>query len=535
MWRFAVIILLLLSVMLATGGCGRDADLASTLDRADAMLEEHPDSALQLLAPYEGLEIRNKGQRARFAVLYSMALDKNYIDTTDFRVLQPALDYYPSHGTVADKLRTLYYQGIIYKNAGHTSDAMQAWAQGMLYDGEATDSLTLARLLVALGNEYYYLYRFDDFIDNNRRAEDIFRRKGKTEQADKALLYQFEAFLSTDSVAAVKRYPEVVRIAQDTVSSNGRLARSLLLIYEGRMGTKESLAATLESFEGLAVDYLDLTQANLNLGRTEAAQMAFDSVKSYGEGFSSVKYLYVKARLEEAQRDFEASTATYKELLTVFDSVQHPVISGDLQFIEERTGWQKSVRIGQEAEERVFWIGMTVAIFLTGLIAVVILRNHASRLRLERDMVRLEREKAGLESMVRNVRNPEIRKVISDRLSLLNRLAMDKQDSGKSMAAPEIRKMMSDRKKFMRDSRMAMTATHPKFMARLRDFGLSDEELDYVCLYAIGMNGKEVGAFMERSSHYNMSSTIRAKLGLEKSGPRLRGVILDLLKNSGDF
>lgn len=524
----------MLLAALALSGCMSDRALGKALDRADALMEEHPDSAYMLLKPFSTQEISSRAQRARFAMLYSMALDKNYIDTTDFGVLQPALDYYPSHGTADDKLRTLYYQGIIYKNGGHTADAMQSWAQGLQYGNNATDSLTLARLLVALGNEYYYLYRFEDFVANNSRAEEIFRRKGKTEQADKALLYQFEAFLSIDSLAAVRRHPEVVRIAQDTVSDNGRLARSLLLIYEERTGSKESLAEALKGLGGMEVDHLDLTQAHLDLGQTEAAQKAFDSVVPDQEAFSNVKYLYVKARLEEAKKDFQASTDTYKELLTVFDSVQHPVISGDLQFIEERTGWQKSVKKGQEAEERIFWIGISAVIFLTGLIAVLVLRNRASRLRQERDMVRLENEKAGLESMVGNVRNPEIRMVISDRLNLLNRLALDKEDSGKDMAA-EIKKIMGDRKKFMRDSRMALTATHPKFVARLREFGLTDEELDYACLYAIGMSGKEVGAFMERSSHYNLSSTIRAKLGLEKSGPRIRGVILDLLNSSGDF
>ncbi len=519
-------------IALLLSGCGSDRALSAALDRADALMEEHPDSALSLLEPYNGQQISNKAQRARFAVLYSMALDKNFIDTTDFRALQPALDYYPSHGSADDKLRTLYYQGIIYKNGGHTADAMQAWAQGLQYEKNVTDSLTLARLLVALGNEYYYLYRFDDFIANNSRAEEIFRRKGKTEQADKALLYQFEAFLSIDSLAAMTKHDEVARIAEDTISGNGRLARSLLLIYEQRMGSRKSLADALERYSALGVDDLDLTQANLDMGSIDEAQKAFDAVAPDPQAFANVKYLIVKGRLEEARKDFEAATATYKDLLSVFDSVQHPVISGDLQFIEERTGWQKSVKKGQEAEERLFWIGFSVVIFLTGLIMVLVLRNRASSLRMERDMVRLETEKEGLEAIARNARNPEIRLVISDRLALLNRLALEDYDAN---MASEIKKMMSDRKKFMRDSRMAMTATHPKFIERLRGFGLTDEELDYACLYAIGMSGKEVGAFMERSSHYNLSSAIRAKLGLEKTGPRLRGVILDLLEKSGDF
>ena len=114
MLRFHIIFAALLCLMWA---CGGDRALTETLDRADALMEEHPDSALALLRPYDGAKIRSEAQRARFALLYSMALDKNFIDTADFKVLQPALDYYPTHGTNADKLRTLYYEGRIYENA----------------------------------------------------------------------------------------------------------------------------------------------------------------------------------------------------------------------------------------------------------------------------------------------------------------------------------------------------------------------------------------------------------------------------------
>ena len=36
----------------------------------------------------------------------SMALDKNYIDTTTFDIIQPAIDYYLSKGNADEKLRT---------------------------------------------------------------------------------------------------------------------------------------------------------------------------------------------------------------------------------------------------------------------------------------------------------------------------------------------------------------------------------------------------------------------------------------------
>lgn len=46
--------------------------------------------------------------------LMFMALDKNYIDTTTFDVIQPAINYYLKEGTSDQKERTYYYQGCIF-------------------------------------------------------------------------------------------------------------------------------------------------------------------------------------------------------------------------------------------------------------------------------------------------------------------------------------------------------------------------------------------------------------------------------------
>lgn len=39
-------------------------------------------------------ELSGKEEKAKHALLLSMAMDKNYIDRTDFDVLQPAIDFY---------------------------------------------------------------------------------------------------------------------------------------------------------------------------------------------------------------------------------------------------------------------------------------------------------------------------------------------------------------------------------------------------------------------------------------------------------
>ena len=306
--------------------CGGDRALQSALDRADELMEAHPDSALALLKPYDGAQIKSEAQRARFALLYSMALDKNYIDRKDFEVLQPALDYHPAHGTDADKIRTLYYAGCIYQNGKRIDKAMEAWAAGLQYRGQNTDSLTLARLLVNQGNEYYRLYQFEKFVENQRQAEEIYRSIGRKDLADKAFLNQFELSLNRDSTFAINNISRVDQLSLDFLSPIAEVARSNALQYEMHFGTPESLDARLKKYEGLKMDSIVLTQALLNLGRISEAESVFQSVRPRTD--TRISYLLKKMRLEKAKGNFEEALKSSEQVLKTFDQEQSAVIEG---------------------------------------------------------------------------------------------------------------------------------------------------------------------------------------------------------------
>lgn len=61
---------------------------------------------------------------------------------------------------------------------------------------------------------------------------------------------------------------------------------------------------------------------------------------------------------------------------------------------------------------------------------------------------------------------------------------------------------------------MTFAAAHPAFIRHLESKKLTEWEIEYCCLYAIGLKGKEIGPYIKRKRHYNDSSDIRAKLGL---------------------
>jgi hypothetical protein len=96
-------------------------------------------------------------------------------------------------------------------------------------------------------------------------------------------------------------------------------------------------------------------------------------------------------------------------------------------------------------------------------------------------------------------------------------------------AQQQMEELLSNREEFIASTISAFQASHPAFVEYLKKCGLTDMELGYCCLYAIGLNGKEVGAFTKMSRHYIVNSEIRKKLGLAEQKTNLDKYIQQLL------
>ena len=111
----------------------------------------------------------------------------------------------------------------------------------------------------------------------------------------------------------------------------------------------------------------------------------------------------------------------------------------------------------------------------------------------------------------------EIRNVINLRINMLNSLLAGIITSNERYGKPYeewVRNITADSETFMNANREAFSASHPRFIAYLEKHNLTIDEINYTCLYALGLKGTEIGEYLKKRSHVNMSSAIRKKLGL---------------------
>ncbi len=98
----------------------------------------------------------------------------------------------------------------------------------------------------------------------------------------------------------------------------------------------------------------------------------------------------------------------------------------------------------------------------------------------------------------------------------------------------KIKKLAADKTGLMTLLTTSYSLTHPVFVSRLKNYNLTDTEIGYCCLYASGLKGKDISFLLNNGghSHYNMASTIRAKIGLKENDTNLSIHIKSMLTDN---
>lgn len=144
---------LLLVLILLPSGCGsRQAE--TMLDDVESYIQVRPDSALAVLRALDTTKLNSQRLRAHYALLHAMALDKNWIDTTDAGVVMAAVKYYDRHRPVSRRAKPYYYLGRIQYNGGHYDEAILSFTRAREYAAGLRDDRFKTLIVMALANTF---------------------------------------------------------------------------------------------------------------------------------------------------------------------------------------------------------------------------------------------------------------------------------------------------------------------------------------------------------------------------------------------
>ena len=357
---WAVAILSLWEVSSCDNSLSRIPELA----KAEHCMEAHPDSALAILQAVDTLQLTTEAQRAKYALLLSMALDKNVIDRTDFNVLQPAIDYYADHGTATDQLRTYYYQGRIYSNAGNNPDALKAFMKATDKVEDSDDTMTKARLYFAQIDIYMALLKFDKAEEVCQIAAEYFKEAGRSNSYANCMTTMINICTLLNDESKTFEYIVKSKELLDKMSP--------MLKANYYNNTLVAFTAFKEKDE---IETL-ITEIDHNLSENELDKVAYAyalyKIGNYDQSLKVIKSVPIKeipsrervrcfallAQNYEMQHSYKEAYEAYYNYVQVSDSVDIVLLREDTQFIADRHQLELQNLKQEEAKHRIFLIAV---------------------------------------------------------------------------------------------------------------------------------------------------------------------------------
>ena len=525
----------------------RKSETFRLLEDVDSYIEARPDSALAVL---EGIDVEDLGSReekAKYALLMSMALDKNYIDRTDFEVLQPAIDYYESHGSATDKLRTFYYQGRIYYNQGDNEKTMECLVTSINLGKKSNDIATKARNYYLQGTIYLTYYNWEKVAEVSHAAADNYKVLNKYDNYVFMLCRASEAYAFMGKEESLKKNLSICEEYFDRISdvSKARCYSIYLTHLYDELHTDE-IPDIISKYVNLVpaneVDWITVANLYLHSGDIQSARNAINLHDSKKD--NSPRFYAIITKIYQAEESHKEALLSYEHFNKLTDSLDFIRLNQDTQFIEERH--QLELKALQEKEAKIRTALICIIALLVALIAIYLIRKQLIIRTTEKKQLEIEKkryeqlyadaiaERDALTKMIddSNVKD-ETKAVIRERLEVLNKVIISHitdTSSANKKAFQELEALVADRDSFIESTRLTIEGNNPEFIDALKKQGLTDEEINICCLYVIGLKGKDIKAYTSQPRHYNQSADIRHKLGLTENDTNLSIFLREMLE-----
>ncbi|MBD5329810.1 MAG: hypothetical protein HDS03_08025 [Bacteroides sp.] len=385
----------LILLLLLAFGCANSRENTERMDRADLLMESAPDSAMAILDSISLSSLSSRQEKARFALLKSMALDKNFIDTITFDVLQPAIDYYLDNGTPDEKLRTLYYQGRILQNRKEDEEAMECFIRATELKDLTADSLALARTYYARSLLYYQTFAYEAYVRNLLNAAELFGRKGMYDASQLCLINAIEGAVILEDRQKADSIMKIYKTLPEFRNAWVSQWHHTLIIYADEFLSDNEEARLLDSISMESPTNtinLDLALSYSNIGENEKAMGFLDAVDQ-DSITNKAKYYACSAQiLHNVQKDREAYECLWK-YQSLREAELNTILSGDILFLEKKYKLEKNISEEKERNRSIKQTAIIVALLLIILLLAIYLRLRMSelkRLRIEKRQRQLE-------------------------------------------------------------------------------------------------------------------------------------------------
>lgn len=397
----------------------------SLLHDVETYIQERPDSALRVLRKVDSLTLNTKSLRARYSLLFAMALDKNYIDTTALSILEPTVAYYERLGSPQDKMLSCYYLGRIYANRKDYPNAVIFYSQALRESSEY-DYYHRGLIYAASADAYNASFNDEEELRNTILAYECFEKIGDKD-LDLSLYKVAQAYHNNERFDVADSLYSLVYSGKDSTS---RLALYAMedLVSNDLYQEKQDVERDLELLEYVAEhrgnlsleSYYEYAYLLLLAGKESEAENILSQLSNRE---ANGKTMEIRYRIAECKGQNEEALALLKSML----SHQNDVVKKKLaqSVFKAQSDYY---RLTAEVSEQKSTISnqRSIIILITGLMIIallyVIFMKRKSTLIREKDrLTQAVEESERLLETVKNRANEEKSEREKDILDLKSR------------------------------------------------------------------------------------------------------------------
>lgn len=397
----------------------------SLLQDVETYIQERPDSALRVLRKVDSLTLNTKSLRARYSLLFAMALDKNYIDTTALSILEPTVAYYERLGSPQDKMLSCYYLGRIYANRKVYPNAVIFYSQALRESSEY-DYYHRGLIYAASADAYNASFNDEEELRNTILAYECFEKIGDKD-LDLSLYKVAQAYHNNERFDVADSLYSLVYSGKDSTS---RLALYAMedLVSNDLYQEKQDVERDLELLEYVAEhrgnlsleSYYEYAYLLLLAGKESEAENILSQLSNRE---ANGKTMEIRYRIAECKGQNEEALALLKSML----SHQNDVVKKKLaqSVFKAQSDYY---RLTAEVSEQKSTISnqRSIIILITGLMIIallyVIFMKRKSTLIREKDrLTQAVEESERLLETVKNRANEEKSEREKDILDLKSR------------------------------------------------------------------------------------------------------------------
>ena len=314
--------------LLALSAC--HSEIKEKMDISESFLRQRPDSALFILKSINPLSLHSRKDLARYSLLMSAALDKNYIDVTSDTLISSAVEYYSRHNYPRYRMLAYYYQGIIQKNSHSFSDAIVSLEKAETIASALDDDLYIGLINRNKANVFTATNNTQEALNSMQRAVSFFTKA-------KAINYKAYAELSlaidylnsqhyekSDSLLA---YIKTEYTDSNLIQYCNLYHADILAITESDPVEAVSLFQNVPKTYFSILNYADYALAHEKIGNRDSADYWF--AKGYSaclNGADSAALDYSKSKLSFLRGDSDLAFHLVTRAVSVQDSLTRTLL-----------------------------------------------------------------------------------------------------------------------------------------------------------------------------------------------------------------